>query len=109
MKKQYVITEKNQWEGETFKYVLYLSDDEVKLIEQKMEEYGRGALSIEPSDFDDGQIRDLNKLSDNCYMDFIAAYKLEDSALADWKNFGDCFYKGVGLIKLRELEKSKNQ
>lgn len=33
-------------------------------------------------------------------MKFIWTYELEPDALENWKEFGDCFYKGLGLKKL---------
>jgi len=99
MKKQFTVTERNDWEGETFNYVLNLTEKEAKEVAEKCEQFGDGSLSISETNYTDIDIEKMNKASSNCYMDFIAKYELKEHALKNWKEFGDCFYKGVGLEK----------
>lgn len=100
MKKQYTVKEVNRWENETFNYVLQLTEEEVIVIKKKIKELGQGSLSIEQTDFSIKEIARMDKFSGNSYMNFIWTYQLEENALEKWKEFGDCFYKGVGLKKL---------
>ena len=100
MKQQYTIKEVNGWEGETFNYVLQLTPEEVTIIEKKIDELGDGALSISKTDYTIKEIFRMNNASGNGYMSFIWTYEFEENALENWEEFGDCFYKGVGLKKL---------
>ncbi|MDX1365476.1 MAG: hypothetical protein R3243_14795 [Arenibacter latericius] len=97
MRKQFTVKERNQWEGETFNYVVDLTEDEAKEVAEKCKQFGNGTLSIKQTDYSDEEIKKMNDASLNCYMDFIARYELKD--LKTWSEFGDCFYKGVGLDK----------
>lgn len=99
MEKQYTVKEVNTWEGETFNYVLSLKNSEYIQIRGKIDLFGQGLLSIEETNFTDKEIQQMNERSSNNYMDFIAKYSLKENALESWSNFGDCFYKGVGLTK----------
>lgn len=104
MKKQYTVKERNEWEGETFNYVLLLTEDELKIVTEKCEKFGDGSLSVKETNHSDEDIKKMNDASDNSYMSFISAYKLKPGALENWDEFGDCFYKGNGLEKLKTLE-----
>lgn len=97
--KQYTITERNNHEGETFKYVVDLTDEEFETTKSKCQKFGNNTLSIEITNHIVESIAELNSQVDNGYMNFIAAYELKDGALENWEEFGDCFYKGVGLDK----------
>lgn len=101
MKKQYTVNENNGHEGETFNYVLDLTEDEVKIIKEKIDELDdEYSLSIFETNFTQEQIDEINILSNNSYMNFIARYELEPDALENWVEYGDCFYKGIGLTKI---------
>ena len=100
MKKQYTVKENNDHEGETFNYVLDLTEDEAKIIAEKCEKLGDESLSIKETNYTEEQINEIDNLSNNEYMAFIRKYELEDDALENWEEYGDCFYKGTGLTKI---------
>lgn len=104
MKKQVTVKENNSWEGETFNYVIYVTDEELEVLKEKCEEIGDGSLTVSETNYTNEEIKKMDAASNNGYMDFIAPYKLRENALNDWEEFGDCFYKGNGLKKLKELE-----
>lgn len=104
MKKQYTIREDNEWEGEIFNYVVYLTVSEMSEILEKCNKYGDDTLTIKETNYTNEEITKLNKKSGNTYMDFIAPYALIENAIADWEEFGYLFYKGNGLIRLNKLE-----
>jgi hypothetical protein len=106
MKTQITVTERNPWEGETFNYVLYVTEKEKKVIKQKIANQQEETLSLKDSNYDEKTIEEMNLASNNEYMDFFAIYKLEKNALRNWKDYGDCFYKGVGLEKCATLEEA---
>lgn len=99
MTKQFTVKERNDWEGETFNYVIDITEDEAKEVADKCKQFGDGSLSIKQTDYTNEDIKKMNEDSSNCYMDFIARYELKLNALKNWTEFGDCFYKGVGLEK----------
>ena len=103
MKKQITVKERNGWEGETFNYVVYITPEEENQIREKCEKYGDGSLTVQESNYTDEEIKKMEAISSNEYMDFIAPYELNVDALKNWEEFGDCFYKGVGLTKLKAL------
>ena len=100
MKKQYTVTEENDHEGETFNYVLELTEREAAVIEMKCKMYGDETLSISETNYTQEDINKIDDLSNNSYMSFIAKYELDNDALGDWEEYGDCFYKGCGLTKI---------
>ena len=105
MQKQFTVKEVNDSEGETFNYILLITDELAKIISEKAEELGEDSLTISETNYTDEDIIKMNKASNNTYMDFIAPYRLNETSLDNWEEFGDCFYKGVGLTKLKELPK----
>lgn len=104
IKKQFTVKEENQWEGETFNYVLMLTEDELDCIKTKIEDLGEGNLTIKSSSWSCDDVFKMNRMSSNCYMAFIGFYELKDGALERWIEFGDCFYKGVGLQRVDSLK-----
>lgn len=103
MKKQITVKEKNYWEGEVFNYVIYVTPEEENQIREKCDKHGDGSLTVQESNYTDEEIKKMNAASSNGYMDFIAPYELKENGLKNWEKFGDCFYKGVGLTKLKAL------
>lgn len=83
--------------------MIYVTPDEETQIREKCNKLGDGRLTVQESNYTDEEIKKMNASSSNCYMDFIAPYKLNEKAIENWKEFGDCFYKGVGLTKLKAL------
>jgi len=107
MKKQITVTERNNWEGETFNYVIYVTPEKENQIREKCNKLGNGSLTVQETNYTDDDIKKMNAASKNGYMDFIAPYKLNDKAIDEWKEFGDCFYKGIGLTKISMLENER--
>lgn len=98
---QITVKEINDWEGETFNYVLYVTEDQKELIKLKCEMYGDDTLSVQETNYTGEEFKSLDEASGNTYMDYIAFYRLNENALEGWKEFGGCFYKGVGLEKIK--------
>ena len=100
-KKQITVRERNDCEGETFNYVIRVTKYEQEQIIEKCEKFGDETLSISETNYTNDDIKKINNLSNNLYMSFIALYELSKDALDNWVEFGDCFYKGNGLNKLK--------
>jgi len=105
MKKQITVEERNDWERETFNYVMYVTLEEESQIREKCEKYGDDSLTVKGTNYTDEEIKNMDVASSNEYMNFIAPYELNDKAIENWEEFGDCFYKGNGLTKLKVLAK----
>lgn len=104
MKKQYTITENNEWELETFSYVMNLTEDEATMIKTKIEsiEQCSECLSISQSELSENDLSLINRYFRNSYMDRIGFYEFESGdTLKNWKEFGQLFYKGVGLKRVK--------
>ena len=121
---QYTITEENDWEGETFSYVMDLTDEEFNYINDRIGSID--ALSIEPTTHTKESVKIINDHSDNSYKDRINFYKFKDDLFemirkgcdfidndpesedtdeekSDLKEsilYDEIFYKGKGLIKI---------
>lgn len=98
--KQITVTENNNWEGETFNYVLLVTEEQESIIREKANKYGDGTLQVKETNYTEDDIKKMNSASSNSYMKFIDFYKIEKDALEKWSSFGDCFYKGLGLERL---------
>lgn len=107
--KQYTVKERNQWENETFNYVLMLSEEQVEQIKSKLDEFQENEdyeelyIDIFETDITDRDISLINMLSDNNYMALVGAYKLEENAIENWIEPQDLFYKGVGLKQVSSI------
>lgn len=100
MKKQITVIEENDHEGEIFNYVIYVTDEEEQQIREMCDEFGDELLTVSETNYTEEDIDKINNSSSNSYMDFIALYELNENALDEWEEFGDCFYKGCGLTKI---------
>ena len=100
--RQYEITEENDWEGETFGYILNLTDEQYQIIKSRFEEDDDfECCSIEPSNYTLEDVKLVNKKSKNGYMDRLCFYKLkEDLDLVNCE-YGDFPYKGNGMTKIK--------
>lgn len=99
MKQQYIITERNDWEKETFSYVMNLSPIQYKKFCNTLLLLDKNkCLSIKESSYTQEDIDKINEKSNNTYMRRIGFYTLDkDFAFHKWKEFGQFFYKGLGL------------
>lgn len=126
--KQYTITEYNDWEGETFGYIMDLTDDEVALITKGLAE--SEFHSIEPSSHTPEDVALVKKHDTNGYMDRLGFYEFkepledminsetdrikgyegytDDETLLKYTKLVtsilefDIFYKGLGLKRIKK-------
>lgn len=103
--KQYEITEDNDWEGETFGYILTLTDEQFEKIKTGFEiineDEGYDKVTIEPCDYSQEQIDLINKKSRNRYMDRVNYYELNENEFnLDSFEYSDFPYKGNGMKRL---------
>ena len=93
------IIEHNDWEGETFSYVLEVSKEistEIQRILKKEDPDG-DTWEIElDTRYDNETVEMLNKHVNNGYMDYIAFYEITKGS----KIHIGLFYKASGLNKL---------
>lgn len=103
MNTQITITEDNDWEGETFSYILNVDEDTRKKIieyfnKNKTEEDEENPWSIElDTTYTQEKVKEINKHSKNSYMDRINFYMLKEDI--DF-NGEDIFYKGNCLKQI---------
>jgi hypothetical protein len=99
-----IINEENDWEGETFGYILDVSEQELKHIEDilKNDDGNLAGYILEIKDLPINEIDKINKYSDNTYMDRLNTISRPENTdniflkLSN-KNFSDVFYKGVNF------------
>lgn len=96
---QVTITEHNDWEGETFGYILDLEPILIdKILKGLQEEIEEGVIEVSvDTNYTQEQVDTINKHSSNTYMDRLNFYSLAVNDVEDW--YYDVFYKGVGLKK----------
>lgn len=98
-----IVTDHNDQEGEDFSFVLELSENQIKSIQEEIDNMDEPYLSmIVDADISDETIEIMEKTSSNGYMSRIARYELpKDFEYPDedetW--YDDVFYKGIGLDK----------
>jgi hypothetical protein len=97
--KQVTITEINQWEGETFSYILNLDDETILEFKNGLKDQSNVKIE-EDTNFTKEQVKDLNNKSNNGYMcryQFVE-FKKPDY---DFEWYEDIVYKAVGFERLR--------
>lgn len=99
---QYTITEVNDWEGETFGYIVNITEDtfqRVSDILQEISDSGEAEVSIASSSYTPEQVELVNNHSSNTYMERLGFYEITNSLTStDYSNFP---YKGNGLKRVR--------
>lgn len=129
MKKQYTITENNDWEGEVFGYILYLTEYEASLISQEFET--SESMKIGESNYVDSEVDFVNTCSNNTYLDRLGFYTPKQDLVKHFNEFSneiindgemededkqeyisrffedEVFYKGKGLKRITK-KKSEN-
>lgn len=86
--KQYTITEENDWEGETFGYIIDLSEQEYEYIIKNITNCL--SLSLEETNYTPEQVETINKHSSNSYMPRLDFYEFKKDffqILEDTKNY----------------------
>lgn len=96
--KQITVTERNEWEGETFSYILNVDDEMLSKIKNGLK--NKSNLKIEEDTTHTVEsIKSLNRQSHNTYMN---RYQFNEIKLPtgkfDW--YDDVFYKAVGLDRV---------
>lgn len=92
------IIEHNDWEGETFSYVLHVTPEIADEINQYFsDERFEGVWEVEiNTSYTPEQVEMLNNHSQNDYMDYIGFYKIPEGGQIN----EDMFYKAAGLNKI---------
>lgn len=97
--KQVTITEINNWERETFSYILYLDDETILEFENGLKNNSNVRIEKNTT-FTKDKVEELNKKSLNNYMcryQFVE-FKKPDY---DFKWYEDIVYKAAGFIRIR--------
>lgn len=102
---QITVKERNDWEGETWNYILDVEPEVVDII--KNEFRGRSDIEVyEETEYTQEEIDQLNGRSDNTYMDEYGFYEpLTAGKLLYLKDingdlYDDVFYKAKGLKRV---------
>lgn len=120
MKKQYTITENNEWEGEIFGYILSLETEQFEKIKARFEllqDYDRmselgewddlgveeGTLSIVETNYSLQEVKSINNASSNSYMDRLQFCKLSSKVDLDSFEYGSFPYKRNGMERIPYL------
>lgn len=92
------VIEQNDNEGETFSYVLNVTQERAEQLRVVFEDLQDDGWEIEiNTSYTPELIETLNKHVDNNYMDYIGFYKIPDDQVFISE---DTFYKGSGLEKI---------
>ena len=98
------VIEHNDWEGETFSYILDEGLETVNKIQHVLheaDEFGE-VWEIElNTEYTSELVNTLNKHSQNTYMDYIGFYEIPGGA----EITEDLFYKGAGLNRVLKVVK----
>lgn len=101
LKPQYTITEKNEHEGETYGYIMYLNPEEYKYIQGLINEQDEPTYSIVPTNYTYRDYTIVNELCDTSYT-YRLSYRIFPTSIKGM-DLDTLFYKG-GVT-----EKSKMQ
>jgi len=93
--RQITVTEQNEWEGETFSYIVTVDDQTIEDIKTGLVKY-KNVKIVENTTFTYENIVGLNDSSSNSYMD---RYQFNVLVLpeGDFDWYYDVFYKATGL------------
>lgn len=96
---QFTVTEGNEWEGETYGYIIFITQNQADFIQDKINQFDIGHyLDIKQTNYSLYDVSVINKHSSNSYMSRLAFYEFfEEETLNNWKEQDDVFYKGTGL------------
>lgn len=97
--KQVTITERNEWEGETFSYILNLDDETILEFKKGLQDHSNVKIE-ENTNYTKELVENLNNGSNNNYMDRFQFVVFEKPNYDfDW--YEDIVYKAVGFIRNR--------
>lgn len=92
------VIEHNDWEGETFSYILQVTPEQAEEIDMLIQTLDEEFWEVEiNTSYTPEQVEMLNNHSQNDYMDYINFYTIPEGAQID----EDMFYKGAGLNKVK--------
>ena len=97
--KQVTITERNQWEGETFSYILNLDDKTILECKNGLKDNSNVKIE-EDTNYTKEQVKELNNKSNNSYMDRYQFVEFEKPNYG-FKWYDDVVYKAVGFKRVR--------
>ena len=97
--KQVTITERNQWEGETFSYILNLDDETILEFKNGLKDSPNVKIE-EDTNYTKEQVKELNNRSNNSYMSRFQFVEFEKPNY-DFKWYDDVVYKAVGFKWVR--------
>ncbi len=97
--KQVTITERNQWEGETFSYILNLNDETILEFKNGLKDNFNVKIE-ENTTYTKELVKELNNKSNNGYMDRYQFVEFEKPNY-DFKWYDDVIYKAVGFKRVR--------
>jgi len=99
---QITVVEKNHWEGETFNYILHVTEDEYNKIKKYCDNISGKVPAtysvLENTKYTMEEVKELDAKSKNGYMDEYAFYKLPEKV--DFCS-DTVFYKSGVLIKIK--------
>lgn len=94
--KQITVTEENDWEGETFSYILEVDEKMLSKIKEGLKDVD--CIEIEENTSHTKEdVKKYNKISSNSYADRFQFCKIEKLPKGKFKWYDDVFYKGKGL------------
>jgi len=99
---QYTITEENDWEGETWRYIVRLAPEDYKILKKLIDQQEEARYSIEKTAYTWSTVEQLNKLATTDYMDAIGFYsfKVGRPYFDTQERVNSVFYKAGGLTRI---------
>ena len=97
--KQVTITERNEWERETFSYILNLDDKTILEFKNGLKDNSNVKIE-EDTNYTKEQVKELNNKSNNSYMYRYQFVEFEKPNY-DFKWYDDVVYKAVGFKRVR--------
>ena len=97
--KQVTITERNEWEGETFSYILNLDDETILEFKKGLKDHSNVKIE-ENTNYTKELVEYLNNGSNNNYMDRFQFVEFEKPNY-DFKWYDDVVYKAIGFKRVR--------
>jgi hypothetical protein len=98
---QIKITEHNDWEGETFNYIIDVTPNTLSLLELGLKNRENVTIT-KNTEYTPEAVEILNKESDNSYMAAYGFYKIKTLPTNDFDYYEDVIYKGKGLELIKK-------
>lgn len=103
MKTTYEIKEYNDWEGETFSYIVELEDKQFLTIKERFENCPimTECCSINPISINDKEIKLINKHSTNSYMNRMNKCTINENINLSNFEYAEFPYKMNGMKEIK--------